>query len=209
MTRARPLALLLALLAGLAGTGAARGVDGERAARAVTLDTFEPALLAQEIFRATNEARAQHGLAALKPDVRLAAAADGQAAMEAMRLHSGHDNPLENMGTPGARVHAAGLPDGAVAENAATVPAKNRETGGAYSYRELARLLVDAWLESPGHRANLLNPKLHYLGCGARVAVVLRGQPLVYAIQDFYAPGPPAPEPPPTTMRPGATSITR
>ncbi len=209
MTCARPLALLLVLLAGLAGAGAARGAEGEAAWRTVTLDTFEPALLAQEIFRATNEARAQHGVAALKPDARLAAAADGQAAMEEIRIHSGHDNPLENMGTPAARVHAAGLPEGTVAENAATVPAKNREAGGDYSYRELARLLVDAWLDSPGHRANLLNPKLHYLGCGTRIAVVLRGQPLVYAIQDFYTPAPPASEPPPTTMRPGATSLTR
>ena len=209
MTRARPLALLLALFAGLAGAGTAHGAEGEAAFRTVTLDTFEPALLAQEIFRATNEARVQHGVAAVKPDARLAAAADGQAAMEAMRIHSGHDNPLENMGTPTARVHAAGLPDGAVAENAATMPARNRETGGDYSYRALARLLVDAWLDSPGHRANLLNPKLHYLGCGTRLAVVLRGQPLVYAIQDFYTPAPPTPEPPATTMRPGATSLTR
>lgn len=179
--------------------------EGERV---VDADHFDPGLLAREIFHATNEVRRQQGVAPCKPEPRLAAAAEGQAAMLAMRIHSGHDSPLTNQGDPFARVRSRGLPEGTVAENAATLNARNQSAGRDYTYRELAGVIVQAWMDSPGHRANLLDPALHYLGCGTRVAVLLPGQPVVYAIQDFYTPAP-RPEPPPPSVRPGATSITR
>ena len=171
-------------------------------------DHFDAGLLAREIFHATNEVRRQQGVAPLKPDARLAAAAEGQAAMLAIRIHSGHDSPLANQGDPFARVLATGLAEGVVAENAATLGARNQAAGRDYTYRELAGVIVQAWMDSPGHRANLLNPALHSLGCGARVAVLLQNQPVVYAIQDFYTPVP-RPEPPPPVVLPGGASITR
>lgn len=35
-----------------------------------------------------------------------------------------------------------------------------------YTYSEMAKSVVDAWMNSPGHRANILNPDYMYLGCG-------------------------------------------
>jgi len=35
-----------------------------------------------------------------------------------------------------------------------------------YSYYEFAKIVVDGWMNSPGHRANILNPDFEYLGCG-------------------------------------------
>ena len=35
-----------------------------------------------------------------------------------------------------------------------------------YTYSEMAKSVVDAWMNSPGHRANILNPGYKYLGCG-------------------------------------------
>ncbi|GHU57064.1 hypothetical protein FACS189411_09520 [Bacteroidia bacterium] len=35
-----------------------------------------------------------------------------------------------------------------------------------YSYREFAKIVVEGWMNSPGHRANILNPDFEYLGCG-------------------------------------------
>ena len=35
-----------------------------------------------------------------------------------------------------------------------------------YTYSEMAQSVVDAWMNSPGHRANILNLEYHYLGCG-------------------------------------------
>jgi len=35
-----------------------------------------------------------------------------------------------------------------------------------YSYCEFAKIVVDGWMNSPGHRKNILNPDFEYLGCG-------------------------------------------
>ena len=35
-----------------------------------------------------------------------------------------------------------------------------------YTYYEYAKAVVDGWMNSPGHRANILNPDYEYLGCG-------------------------------------------
>lgn len=35
-----------------------------------------------------------------------------------------------------------------------------------FTYSEMAKSVVNAWMNSPGHRANILNPGYKYLGCG-------------------------------------------
>ena len=35
------------------------------------------------------------------------------------------------------------------------------------TYWSLASLLVEGWMNSSGHRRNILNPEYKYLGCGA------------------------------------------
>lgn len=201
----RYLTLALAFFPG--GTAAAPRPEPAEAGRFVAVENFDADLLARELFRQTNEVRVAQGVAALKPEPRLTAAADGQAAMLALRIHSGHDNPIANQGDPSARVEQAGLSPGLVTENVATLGARNRERGRGYTYRELAAAFVRAWMDSPGHRANVLDPALHFLGCGARVAVLL-GNPTAYAVQDFYTPAP-RHEPVPPSVKPGATHLTR
>ena len=205
MNSVRSLVLALALFPG--GTAAASRPPPGEPERIVAVENFDADLLAREIFRRTNEVRVAQGGTPLKPEPRLAAAAGGQAAMLALRIHSGHDSPLANQGDPNARVEQAGLPEGYVAENVATLGARKRGSGRGYTYRELAAVLVQAWMDSPGHRANLLDPAVHYLGCGARMAMLL-GNPTAYAVQDFYTPAPPH-EPLPPSLKPGATHLTR
>jgi uncharacterized protein YkwD len=36
-----------------------------------------------------------------------------------------------------------------------------------YSYYEFAEVVVTGWMNSPGHRKNILNPEFEYLGCGS------------------------------------------
>lgn len=36
----------------------------------------------------------------------------------------------------------------------------------AYTCLEFAQSIVEGWMNSPGHRANILNPSFEYLGCG-------------------------------------------
>ena len=202
----RRLGLLPALALALAAAPPAP--DPAAAGRVVDPDHFDHELLAREIFLATNAIRVTEGVVPLKPEPRLTAAANGQAAMLSIRIHGGHDNPLASQGAPSERVAQAGLPAGLVTENAATLNPRNPETGRNYTYRELAAVIVQAWMDSPGHRANLLNPALHFLGCGTRVAYLLPGQAAVYSIQDFYTPAPRV-EPAPPGIRPGAASLTR
>jgi len=38
-----------------------------------------------------------------------------------------------------------------------------------HTYLTFAKSVVKLWMESPGHRQNILNPKFKTLGCGARV----------------------------------------
>jgi uncharacterized protein YkwD len=209
MKLARFMACSLMVLPGLfAAVSAAASEPGHgEADRTVAVGNFDHELLAREIFRATNEARIQHGAAPLKPEPRLVKAADEQAAMLAIRIHGGHDNPLPDHGDPFARVVQAGLHPGMVGENAATMSARNRNTGRDYTYRELAAALVQAWMDSPGHRANLLSREFQYLGCSARAAYLPPGDPTVDAIQAFYTPAPSS-DPPIPTMKPGDIRIT-
>jgi len=37
-----------------------------------------------------------------------------------------------------------------------------------HTYFSFARALLNGWMDSPGHRANILNNQLIYMGCGAR-----------------------------------------
>jgi uncharacterized protein YkwD len=183
-------AVCVALLPPVAHAEGRPAPDRTAADQLIDVEHFQPDLMAREIFRETNEVRAQEGIAPVKPEAKLAAAAAGQAAMLALRIHSGHDNPLAHQGDPYARVLQEGLPTGLVGENAATLTARNRVAGRNYTYREMAAVIVQAWMDSPSHRANLLNPTYKFLGCGTRAAYLLRDNPVVYSIQDFYTPAP-------------------
>ena len=46
--------------------------------------------------------------------------------------------------------------------------------------KKLAKDLVDGWMKSPGHRANILNAQLRYIGVG-----VAHSDNYIYATQNF------------------------
>jgi uncharacterized protein YkwD len=125
----------------------------------------DPVRFANEIFRLTNEARATNNLPAFHRDARLDAAAQRFS---------------EYMGTAGFFHHVG--PDGVTVPQREAAQGYRGMTWGeniAWGY-PTPREVVDGWLKSPGHRANLLNQAFHDLGVG--VAVV-KGR--VYMTQDF------------------------
>lgn len=198
----------LILLMRMADAAGPPQMESGAANHVIDVEHFDADLLAREIFRETNDLRTRQGLPALKPNARLDAAASEQAATLALRVHTGHDSPLAHHGDPHARVVEHGLPTGTVGENAATLGARNRATGRNYTYREMAGIIVQAWMDSPGHRANILNPGFRELGCGTRAAYLLRDDPMIYSIQDFYTAAPPVFESSPA-VRPGSVNISR
>ena len=105
---------------------------------------------------AANVARAAHGARVTLWDDGLARAARQHAAELAAR------NVLDHLGldperrTVADRLARAGSPYATHAENLAAVPPS----------LDAVRATVDGWLESPGHRANLLRPEFDRVGFG-------------------------------------------
>ena len=118
----------------------------------------------QAIFDAANRERAAHKLPPLKWNARLASAARGHAQKMAQAGTLSHEFPGE--AGMGMRIRMAGVHFSSVAENVAQGPS--------------AAALHQLWMNSPPHRANILDPELDSLG----VAIVERGGQL-FAVQDF------------------------
>ncbi|MDR5654517.1 CAP domain-containing protein [Ruixingdingia sedimenti] len=138
MIRRAALALLLA--AALPGTAAAACTLAPQSAQAEA-----------ETLRAVNAARADAGAAPLTLDPRVTAAARRQAcdiAAMGQLTHRGRDGS-NVMG----RLRAAGYPPRYASENAGA---------GLRSAAEA----VAAWLGSPPHRKNMLNPNARHMGLG-------------------------------------------
>jgi len=152
-TRRLSAALLgTAVAAGLlaAGTVPASAAPRHRAAVPLVpapLPQGDP--LAVEVLALTNQARAAAGCAPLAVADPLVAAAiehSGEMAATASLTHTGPDGS-----TPRTRLAALGVVPRRSAENVAV---------GAFTPRSL----VDAWLASPGHRRNLLDCRLGFVG---------------------------------------------
>lgn len=170
--------------------------------------TLDRALLSAAIFHQTNRQRRQLGLSLFRPLAKAAQAADTQANWAAVMGRSDHRNPIPNLEWPIDRVRATGLDPTMVGENLATSPiydigsatevAIRREgtrntyfnplTGAeapVHTYASFAAYVVARWMESPGHRANIVNPAHDYLGCAARPTKGVNGADLLCTAQVF------------------------
>lgn len=104
----------------------------------------------QQVITLTNQERAKLGLRALVPDSRLINAA--QAHSEDMALNDYFEHISPNGSDPNSRAAAFGFPGG-VGENIGA---------GSVSPADV----VAGWMDSPLHRANILNPNYQSIGVG-------------------------------------------
>lgn len=123
--------------------------------------------LAAQVVTLVNAHRAQLGLVPLVVSPTLTAAAEWKARDMAAYGYLDHDDPAPDARSPDERVAACGYP--------ATQWGENIAMGYAS-----AQAVVDAWLASPGHRANIERPEFRATGVGAA------GAPLYWA-QSFGA----------------------
>ena len=124
----------------------------------------------QQVVDLTNAARARAGLSAVRVDQRLVNAAQAHSADQAARdalSHAGGDGS-----DLASRVARQGYAYGTVAENVAA------------GYRDAASV-VDGWMGSAGHQANILNGSVTHVGVG--VAYAADGT--AYWTQVLAAPG--------------------
>ncbi|MEV5433274.1 CAP domain-containing protein [Streptomyces sp. NPDC052701] len=138
--------------AGLAHAGG--GPSGDTYWTAVWAGPLTPDGLARttaDVVGLTNRERVRAGLRPLAPDPRLAAAAQAHSADMAARGFYSHTCP--DGGRPWDRAAAAGAGRRSIGENIAC---------GQRSPAEV----VEGWMNSPGHRANILKPDFTHLGIG-------------------------------------------
>jgi uncharacterized protein YkwD len=130
-----------------------------------------PASIAADVIRYTNEARARNGVGPLATNARLTEAAQLHAQQMAHYQRSDHTISVAQYPTMQARLEAVGYAYSRAAENV------------AWNQRN-AQEVVNTWMNSSGHRANILSPQLREIG--AAMARSAKGEP--YWIQVFGSP---------------------
>jgi uncharacterized protein YkwD len=191
------------------------GSGSEEFARRPALDerievaAFDRQLMAEAIFHATNEVRAGLGLPAFLRLPKLDEAAELEAAVGRVYQPPSHTNPFPMIGTPQERVRYVGLKSEFVAENIALLSIYETEAGVGVvvregrrhfvhpvthgdlpraTYRWFARHVVKSWMESPGHRVNIVNRAFSHLGCSVQPSVSLAGVDQLFCVQVFFTP---------------------
>jgi uncharacterized protein YkwD len=131
----------------------------------LSAQTSAPSSVAEQyLFAAANAERTARGIGPLHWDGVLYLAAERHAREMAAHRFISHQYPGE--AELGARARQAGVHFSVVAENVAEAPT--------------AVQIHDAWMHSPGHRANLLDPRVD----SAAISVIDRDGQL-YAVEDF------------------------
>jgi len=163
----------------------------EPANRPIDFQRIDYPLLHAAIFYATNRVRLANG----REPFRHLAALEQSAAMHAGDMAEldffSHHNPFDPKRADAARRMAlCGITTGRRSENIAEtfgiryrsgdplIPPKGppyvfrdfdtRQPIPNHSYNSFAEALLEEWMGSPAHRGNILDPRVHYLGCGAR-----------------------------------------
>lgn len=153
----RTIPILVALLS--AATVSAAPAAAAGAGDCVPAATWPAARadLAGEVVALVNAHRAQLGLQALVVSPALDAAATWKARDMAAYGYMDHDDPAPVARTAQDRITACGFPEAGWAEDIATGYAT-------------AQAVVDGWLGSPEHRANIEEPEFRATGVGAAAA---------------------------------------
>lgn len=112
-----------------------------------------PAGVAGQVIALVNSERAAAGCGPLKEDPQLRSAAQGHSDDMAQRNYFSHTDP--DGGDPGTRTTAAGYRWSTYGENIAMG-------------QQTAQDVMDSWMKSPGHRANILNCSFKDIGVGMR-----------------------------------------
>lgn len=183
-----------------------RWEDHPRLTAEVDPDHFDEAAGRAAIYFATNEVRRKHGLSTLQRSELLEVSAQEHARRMRDLDFFAHEDPFDAaMHTPQERGAWAGIGNPMMAENIAQGPTIQYGSGQSvfarggrgqfsltaegpllppHTYVTLARALVESWMNSPGHRKNILSKDAVELGCGV-VFLWLGDFPSVEAVQNF------------------------
>jgi len=120
------------------------------------------------VFKYTDEERAGHGLGPLSYDASLEEMAQWQS--ECLVKYNIYEHDSAECGTVDERVEQFGIGD-STGENlflAWDSPSyyDSGAPAGYYTEEEIARIIVDGWMDSPTHRENILDARYTHMGLG-------------------------------------------
>lgn len=141
---------------------------------------MHPRELERRIFQLTNDARRQNRLPTLDPDEGLAAKAREKCDDMLQKNYFSHTNP------DGKTLKDRFTEEKPASFNTISRIGENIYMGSRFDYtvdiKAQARLIVDGWMTSPGHRRNILDPNFTHMGIG-----VSARDKMCYATQIFAA----------------------
>lgn len=139
-----------------------------------SLDTIQSQPLTRAgVLALTNVQRAKEGIAPLSLNTKLNSSAEDKTADMFAKQYFEHVSPTGR--TPAEVVKASGYEYIVMGENLALGNFKDDEA------------LVTAWMNSPGHRANIMNPKFKEIGIAVRQGTY-EGKKVWLAVQHFGTP---------------------
>lgn len=176
----------------------------DRANSRIDFDAIDYGLLHAAIFYETNRQRVANNLRPFDHHPDLEEAAAGHSRDMRDRGFFSHTSPVSGKQSLADRARLVGFSYRSLAENIAITFGIEYEAGrgvfnpqqnGGYfsythrgdpilnhSYLGLGRSVVNQWMNSPGHRANILNPELTHLGAGGAHFA----DPSFYDMDKFY-----------------------
>jgi len=146
----------------------------------VSPDPGEWTNIAWQIFDLINQQREQNGVATLQADQGVS---DAAIAHSVNMANTGIFSHVIDGKGPDARLRDHGVTFTAWGEN---IVYDSCQTNGqpAWNVAGFAQESVNRWMNSPGHRRNILDPNFNYTGIGV-AAIARDGQGYIYSTQDF------------------------
>lgn len=179
--------------------------------QAVDFSSVDYDLLHAAIFHLTNLERIKAGKKPFLPSQEAINSASGHA--EDMVSHSfyGHTSPIRFRRTLRDRINRSGINPPYIGENILSTHGIQYQEGQKvrkpvrpgefrylttshtgpippHTYRSLAESMVRLWMNSTGHRQNILNPVFTHMGCGTKIYFDKNfyGMPYFMAVQNFF-----------------------
>jgi uncharacterized protein YkwD len=167
-------------------------------------DSVDLDLLEFAVFCQSNRERQRLGLWPLKFEPRARTAARAHSEEMSQLSYFSHTSPVNANRTLKLRLKQVGLREGISGENIAIYPITKRQEilvekrneelnlardswrnqGVYFTYEEFAKTLVERWMNSPGHRQNILSREYRFLGVGCALGK-LNDSEVFYVTQNF------------------------
>ncbi|MCE5301178.1 MAG: CAP domain-containing protein [Spirochaetia bacterium] len=139
------------------------------------------AVLEKEVLSQVNAQRLKNGLSVLKTSVKLSSVARAHSKDMAENGYTSHISPegvdpstrAKNAGFNIRKPFKGGYRNGVgenIYEHQAVMEQDGLQTPYLEPAKEVAKKAVDGWMQSPGHRKNILNPDYMICGTGAAIS---------------------------------------